>query len=57
MQGDQSWKQKNHLRTYHHLFNNIIGCNNMVQDSMSKLDFKNNSKFHETLYVKKRNGE
>ena len=37
--------KKKRLRTYGHLTNNIIGCNNIVLDSMSKLNLKIETNF------------
>ena len=37
--------KKKRLRTYGHLINNIIGCNNFVLDSMSKLILKIETNF------------
>ena len=36
---------KKRLRTYGHLINNIIGCNNIVLDSMSKFNLKIETNF------------
>ena len=37
--------KKKRLRTYGHLINNIIGCNNIVLDSMSKFNLKIETNF------------
>ena len=37
--------EKKRLRTYGHLINNIIGCNNIVLDSMSKFNSKIETNF------------
>ena len=37
--------KKKRLRTYGDLINNIIGCNNFVLDSMSKLNLKIETNF------------
>ena len=37
--------KKKRLRTYGHLINNIIGCNNIALDSMSKFNLKIETNF------------
>ena len=37
--------KKTRLRTYGHLINNVIGCNNIVLDSMSNFNLKIETNF------------
>ena len=48
--------EKKRLRTYGHLINKIIGCNNIVLDSMSKFNLKIETNFINIVW-EKGNGE
>ena len=45
MQGDQSWKRKERLRTYSHLINNIMGCNILFWVQCQSLSLKIEANF------------